>query len=96
MIRITIPFLRFYEEQLAGNVQKLSELEVLCKNVTHHIDKTIATVKVLEKHGWKWETTYNDILLFKPHFLAMTKADALAELKQLKIDTSLLEIEVVR
>lgn len=96
MIRITIPFLRHFEEQLAGNVQKLSELEKLCKEVAVHASKIIAVLKVLEKHGWKWETSYNDVILFKPHFFAMTKADALAELKRLDIDTSIVEIEVVK
>lgn len=96
MIRMTIPFLRHYEEQLAGGVQKLKDMEMVCKDVSAHMEIVMKILHVLEQHGWKWETSYNDIILFKPHFFAMTKADALAELKALKVDASKVEIEVVQ
>ncbi|MBI4440681.1 hypothetical protein HY639_00795 [Candidatus Woesearchaeota archaeon] len=95
MIRLTIPFFRDYEEELATSVQKMADLEKLAKKTTERMARVIKALQILEKNGWKWETSYSDIVVFKPHLFSMTKAEVMDELRTLKIDKGIVDVESV-
>lgn len=89
MIRLTLDVFQEFQEDFEGYNFSPKELKKFGESMKEKLSTISKALAELEKLGWEWRTTYNNIVLWKQANLKKAKQ----EIKGLDIDRYILSFE---